>query len=132
MVEQVGALTVELFNYPTIQLSNYPTIQPAAIFFFAASFQKAFSGFTHFRRLRRGGSETGMNKTYVIQWKSKVNGRAGRETKLFSKDDAERLVEELNREYPQIVHEPIETQPHAHTEPQEQTAPEANPLFLIA
>jgi hypothetical protein len=46
-----------------------------------------------------------MTKNYVIQWKSKVNGRAGRGTKLFGKDDAERLVEELNHEYPQIHHE---------------------------
>ncbi len=42
---------------------------------------------------------------YVIQWKSKVNGRAGRGTKHFDKEEAERLVAELNREYPQIDHE---------------------------
>ena len=46
-----------------------------------------------------------MNKTYVIQWKSKVNGRAGRGTKIFSREEGERLVAELNREYPQILHE---------------------------
>ena len=45
-----------------------------------------------------------MNNSYVIQWKSKVNGRAGRGTKRFDKDEVERLVEELNREYPQIEH----------------------------
>ena len=44
---------------------------------------------------------------YVIQWKSKVNGRAGRGTKEFDRPEAERLVTELNREYPQIVHEVI-------------------------
>jgi len=48
-----------------------------------------------------------MNNSYVIQWKSKVNGRAGRGTKRFDKDEAERLVEELNREYPQIEHQAI-------------------------
>jgi hypothetical protein len=46
-----------------------------------------------------------MNKNYVIHWKSTVNGRAGRGTKLFDKKEAEQLVEELNREYPQIQHE---------------------------
>lgn len=48
-----------------------------------------------------------MNKSYVIQWKSKVNGRAGKGTKLFDREEAERLVDELNREYPQIHHEAI-------------------------
>ncbi|MGN6554508.1 MAG: hypothetical protein ACTHLW_12435 [Verrucomicrobiota bacterium] len=52
-----------------------------------------------------------MNKHYVIQWKSKVNGRAGRGTKVFEKMEAEQLVEELNREYPQIVHELVEAEP---------------------
>jgi hypothetical protein len=45
-----------------------------------------------------------MNNSYVIQWKSNVNGRAGRGTKRFAKEEAERLVEELNREYPEIEH----------------------------
>lgn len=49
-----------------------------------------------------------MNKKYVIRWKSMVNGRAGKGTKLFNYDEAERLVAELNLEYPQIVHEVIE------------------------
>ena len=48
-----------------------------------------------------------MNNSYVIQWKSKVNGRAGRGTKQFDKDEAEQLVQELNHEYPQIEHEAI-------------------------
>ena len=45
-----------------------------------------------------------MNKKYVIQWKSKVNGRAGKGTKLFDREEADRLVRELNYEYPQIEH----------------------------
>ena len=49
-----------------------------------------------------------MNISYVIQWKSKSNGRAGRGTKRFDKEEAERLVDELNREYPQIDHEAVE------------------------
>ena len=48
-----------------------------------------------------------MSKSYVIQWKSKVNGRAGRGTKLFDRVEAERLAAELNREYPDIQHEPL-------------------------
>jgi hypothetical protein len=46
-----------------------------------------------------------MSDMYVIQWKSKVNGRAGRGSKLFERDEAKRLVEELNSEYPDIDHE---------------------------
>jgi hypothetical protein len=42
---------------------------------------------------------------YVIHWKSTVNGRAGTGTKLFDRAAAEVLVQELNREYPQIEHE---------------------------
>jgi hypothetical protein len=48
-----------------------------------------------------------MNKSYVIQWKSKVNGRAGQGTKRFEKEEVDQLVEELNREYPQIEHRAI-------------------------
>ncbi len=70
-----------------------------------------------------------MRKTYVIQWKSKVNGRAGRGTKLFDRSEAERLVGELNREYPQIEHEAIEA-PQSH--PEEQPATSATPLLSIA
>jgi hypothetical protein len=46
-----------------------------------------------------------MSKTYVIQWKSKINGRAGRGTKRFPLEEAQTLVSELNLEYPDIHHE---------------------------
>lgn len=36
-----------------------------------------------------------------------MNGRAGRGTKEFDKEEAERLARELNEEYPQIHHEPV-------------------------
>jgi hypothetical protein len=49
-----------------------------------------------------------MIKRYVIKWKSKVNGRAGKGTKLFDRAEASRLAEELNREYPQIEHEAVD------------------------
>ena len=52
-----------------------------------------------------------MSTKYVIQWKSKVNGRAGKGTKLFKYEEGQSLVEELNLEYPQIEHELIEAPP---------------------
>ncbi len=63
-----------------------------------------------------------MKNGYVIKWKSKVNGRAGRGTKIFSHEEAERLVGELNHEYPEIVHEAVPfrdlpSAPDPHTEP---------------
>ena len=48
-----------------------------------------------------------MSKSYVIQWKSKVNGRAGQGTKHFPREEAERLAAELNREYPDIEHRAV-------------------------
>ena len=54
-----------------------------------------------------------MSKSYVIQWKSLVNGRSGRGHKLFELDAAQRLANELNEEYPEIQHEPMEAELHA-------------------
>lgn len=54
-----------------------------------------------------------MSDTCVIQWKSKLNGRAGRGTKVFARQEAERLVEELNREYPDIDHQVYSVAPPA-------------------
>jgi hypothetical protein len=51
-----------------------------------------------------------MSNKYVIQWKSKVNGRAGRGTKLFERDEGEELVQELNRDYPDIQHELVKAE----------------------
>ncbi len=48
-----------------------------------------------------------MSDRYVIQWKSKVNGRAGRGSKVFGREEADQLVAELNTEYPDIEHEAI-------------------------
>jgi hypothetical protein len=48
-----------------------------------------------------------MNHSYVIYWKSKVNGRTGRGSKRFSREEAAALAEELNREYPQIEHQAV-------------------------
>ena len=52
-----------------------------------------------------------MSVAYVIQWKSKVNGRAGRGTKQFDRQEAEQLAAELNREYPDIQHEVVKALP---------------------
>ena len=51
-----------------------------------------------------------MSKTYVIQWKSRVNGRAGKGTKLFTLEEGESLVWELNQEYPNIHHELVDSE----------------------
>lgn len=48
-----------------------------------------------------------MSKSYIIQWRSSVNGRTGRGSKLFQRAEAEQLAEELNREYPEIHHEVV-------------------------
>lgn len=53
-------------------------------------------------------SKAVMSKSYVIQWKSTVNGRSGRGTKLFDLEEAQELAQELNREYPAILHAPVE------------------------
>ena len=74
---------------------------------------------------------------YVIQWKSKVNGRAGKGTKVFEYGQGRRLVEELNLEYPQIQHELSESGPppeaapaelHTDQESEESTAPDRSPV----
>jgi hypothetical protein len=46
-------------------------------------------------------------KTHIIQWKSMTNGVSGIGTKLFEKDEADRLVRELNERYPDIIHESV-------------------------
>ena len=53
-------------------------------------------------------SKVVMSKSYVIQWKSTVNGRTGRGTKLFDWEQAQELADELNQEYPNIQHEAAE------------------------
>ena len=46
-------------------------------------------------------------KTHVIHWKSRATGRSGTGTRLLEKDEASRLAEKLNRDYPSIFHEVI-------------------------
>jgi hypothetical protein len=46
-------------------------------------------------------------KTHAIYWKSTVSGQIGTGTKLFEKEEAERLATELNEDYPDIDHEAV-------------------------
>jgi hypothetical protein len=55
-----------------------------------------------------------MNNGYVIQWSSTVNGRAGRGTKIFSREEAQRLVQELNGKFPEIEHEAVSARESSH------------------
>lgn len=64
-----------------------------------------------------------MSNKYVIQWKSNVNGRAGRGAKLFERDEGEELVQELNRDYPDIQHELVKAEGRTLTPPAEEAAP---------
>jgi hypothetical protein len=52
-----------------------------------------------------------MSNQFIIQWKSRMNGRAGRGSKVFSREDAERLAQELNEDYPEIDHEVVPAPP---------------------
>jgi glutamine phosphoribosylpyrophosphate amidotransferase len=46
-------------------------------------------------------------KTHAIHWKSTVSGKIGTGTRLFEKEEAERLATELNEDYPGIDHDAV-------------------------
>jgi len=71
-----------------------------------------------------------MSSTYVIRWKSKANGRAGRGTKCFERVEAERLAQELNREYPQIEHEAVKMTPQMAAQSSAEEKPEEKTIAL--
>jgi hypothetical protein len=71
-----------------------------------------------------------MSSTYVIRWKSKVNGRAGRGTKCFEREEAERLAEELNKEFPQIEHEAVKITPQMAEQTAVAEKSESSPIAL--
>ena len=52
-----------------------------------------------------------MEKTYIISWKRRSHAAFGRSKAVFTREEAERLAEELNRDYPDIVHEPVNLHP---------------------
>jgi hypothetical protein len=76
---------------------------------------------TQFQCSEYGVRRTVRTEMFVIQWKTKVDARCGQGTKLFPREEAERLVEELNREYPHIQHEVLGVAPG----PESETEPKA-------
>jgi hypothetical protein len=46
-----------------------------------------------------------MEKTYVIEWMPKIGVLKRRSQKLFTREEAQNLAEELNEEHPKILHE---------------------------
>jgi hypothetical protein len=48
-----------------------------------------------------------MENTYVIAWKSRAEPRFGQGKRLLSREQAERLADELNYDYPAFVHEAL-------------------------
>lgn len=73
-----------------------------------------------------------MEKNFVIAWKSKSEPRWGQGKKLFTREEAETLADEMNQDYPAFVHEALDltaSAPVAKPEPaiihvDFQTAPE--------
>ena len=45
-----------------------------------------------------------MEKTYVIEWMPKLGAVKRRSPKLFTREEAEDLAEELNADHPEIIH----------------------------
>lgn len=64
-----------------------------------------------------------MENTFVIAWRSKSEPRWGQGKKLFTREEAERLADEMNRDYPGFIHEPLNL---AATEP----APAPEPAII--
>jgi len=49
--------------------------------------------------------------TYVISWQAKFRASCGQGKRRFTREEGERLAEELNRDYPNFVHEAVEVLP---------------------
>ncbi len=73
-----------------------------------------------------------MANAYVIQWKSKINGRAGRGTKLLGAAEAQELVQELNADYPDIEHEALPVEVTGSVEPPKPPPEETGPSAQAA
>lgn len=50
-----------------------------------------------------------MSKSYVISWNSRLGPAIGRGKKLMEREEAERLAAELNEDYPDFIHEAVNT-----------------------
>jgi hypothetical protein len=64
---------------------------------------------------------------YVIAWSSRLRSSGGQGKKLFSRQQAEQLAEELNRDYPQFTHQPVKLNSDA-----SDTVPPSNVIDLTA
>ena len=58
-------------------------------------------------RANDGASNRNMEKTYIISWKCRSHAALGRSKILFTQEEAEQLAKELNRDYPNFIHEPL-------------------------
>jgi len=56
--------------------------------------------------------------TYVISWQDKSRASFGQGKRRFTRKEGERLAEELNRDYPNFVHEAVEVLPGNESEAQ--------------
>ena len=77
-----------------------------------------------------------MEKTYIIAWKSKSRGSVGRGKTIFTREEACQIAQELNEEYPDFFHEPLnlDTSPALPIEPEiPETAltPEPSPIVAF-
>jgi hypothetical protein len=64
-----------------------------------------------------------MSESFVIQWKSTVNGRVGKGTKIFNRKEGEELIEELNSDYPEMIHELVIAPPGPEDRDDDRTGP---------
>jgi hypothetical protein len=48
-----------------------------------------------------------MENNFVIAWRSKSEPRWGQGKKLFTREEAQALADEMNRDYPAFFHEPL-------------------------
>jgi hypothetical protein len=49
--------------------------------------------------------------THVIAWSDKLRGSSGQGKKLFTRNEAEELANELNQDFPNFIHEAVEVMP---------------------
>jgi len=52
-----------------------------------------------------------MEQTFVIAWKCTTTGSRGQGKTHFTREEAETLAKELNKDYPTFVHTPLNLNP---------------------
>ena len=65
-----------------------------------------------------------MENTYVIKWSSLDKTRFGQGKKMLSAEEAIQLADELNEEFPNFTHEPLNLCPTAEVVPMLETVTE--------